>query len=224
MVKYRLLILIFFITITFGVSQTEASVYDVKKYGAVGDGKTLDTPAINKLIEDVSSKGGGTIYFPAGIYLSVSIRLKSNITLYLDQAATILAADPKDGYKYDEPEFNPTDMYQDFGHTYWHNSLIWGENLENISILGPGLINGDGLVRGGSQSRSKEEHEALRDKAPKGKEIGPFGYPNARDNVEPGWGNKAIALKLCRNVMLKDFQFCTAVTLQYLQQVWITSQ
>ncbi len=83
--------------------------------------------------------------------------------------------------------------------------LIWGENLENISILGPGLINGDGLVRGGSQSRSKEEQEALKGKAPKGREIGPFGYPNARDNVEPGWGNKAIALKLCRNVILKDF-------------------
>lgn len=200
-------LLIFFILIPFLFtgSRFNASIYNVKDYGAVGDGKTLDSPAINKAIEDAAAKGGGTVYFPAGTYLSVSIRLKSNIALYLDQGSVILAADPKDGYKYDLPEENKWDMYQDFGHTHWRNSLIWGEELENISILGTGVINGDGLVRSGSQSRSPEEHEALRDKAPEGREIGPFDYPNARDHVEPGWGNKTIALKLCRNIILKDF-------------------
>lgn len=181
------------------------SQYNVKNFGAKGDGKTLDTHAINKAIEEANKNGGGTVYFPAGIYLSVSIHLKSNVALYLEQGAIILAADPKEGYKYDLPEENLWDMYQDFGHSHWRNSLIWGENLENIAILGTGLIDGTGLVRSGSQSRSREEHEALRGKAPEGKEIGPFGYPNARDAVEPGWGNKAISLKLCHNVILKDF-------------------
>ena len=69
-------------------------VYDVTTFGAKGDGQTLDTPAINKAIETAAAAGGGTVHFPAGTYLSVSIRLKSNITLYLDQGATILAADP----------------------------------------------------------------------------------------------------------------------------------
>ncbi len=118
-----------------------SSIYDVRAFGARGDGKTIDTPAINKAIESATAAGGGTVRFPAGIYLSFSIHLKSHITLYFDQGATILAADSnlsKD--RYDLPEPNEWDMYQDFGHSHWQNSLIWGIGLENISILGPGLI------------------------------------------------------------------------------------
>lgn len=179
-------------------------IHDIRAHGAVGDGKTLDSPAINRAIDAAASAGGGTVYFPAGTYLSTSIRLKSNISLYLDQGAVILAANPKDGHRYDPPEPNENDRYQDFGHTHFHNSLIWGENLQNISILGPGLINGAGLVSSGGKSRDSAAHEALRGKAPEGRERGPFGYPDARDAVEPGWGNKAIALKLCRNVIIRD--------------------
>lgn len=179
-------------------------VYDVKRFGARGDGKALDSPAINKTIDAVAAAGGGTVWFAAGTYRSFSIRLKSNITLYLDQGATILAASPKEGDgKYDLPEPNQWDQYQDFGHSHWQNSLIWGENLENISILGPGLIWGKGLVRSGSQSRTKEQNDALGT-APADPRGGPFGYPNPRDAVEPGWGNKSISLKLCRNVIIRD--------------------
>jgi polygalacturonase len=121
--------------------------YNVKAFGAKGDGKALDTGAINKAIDAAAAAGGGTVRFPAGAYLSVSIHLKSNISLYLDQGATIIAADPSNGASYDAPEPNSWDKYQDFGHSHWHNSLIWGENLDNISILGPGLIWGRGLVR-----------------------------------------------------------------------------
>jgi len=124
--------------------------------------------------------------------------------LYLDQGSTILAADPKDGDgKYDDPEPNQWEQYQDFGHSHWHNSLIWGENLENISILGPGRIWGKGLVRAGNQSRTKEQNDALGS-APSDPRAGPFGYPNPRDAVEKGWGNKSISLKLCRNVIIRD--------------------
>jgi len=178
--------------------------FDVRKFGAKGNGKALDSPAINKAIDAAATAGGGTVLFTAGTYRSFSIRLKSNVALYLDQGATILAADPRDGDgKYDDPEPNPSDQYQDFGHTHWHNSLIWGENLQNISILGPGRIWGKGLVRSGSQSRTKEQNDALEKQGPDPK-AGPFGYPNARDAVEPGWGNKAISLKLSRNVIIRD--------------------
>ena len=181
-----------------------AGVFDVKRFGAKGDGKTLDTPAINRAIDAAAAAGGGTVFFSAGTYRCFSIRLKSNIALYLDQGATILAADPKDGDgKYDPPEPNPWDQYQDFGHSHWHNSLIWGENLENISILGPGRIWGKGLVRSGGQSRTKAQNDALGN-APADPRGGPFGYPNPRDAVEPGWGNKSISLKLCRNVIIRD--------------------
>src|SRR4051812_17506204 len=90
-----------------------ANVYDVRAFGATGDGKTIDTPAINKAIDAASAAGGGTVNFPAGTYLSVSIHLKSNITLYLDQGATIVAADSTPGkITYDSPEPNEWDMYQ----------------------------------------------------------------------------------------------------------------
>ncbi len=182
---------------------TQTHAYSVKSFGAKGDGKTLDTPAINKAIDAAAAAGGGTVYFPAGNYLSVSIHLKSNIALYLDHGATIVAAETSNNAKYDAPEPNEWDKYQDFGHSHWHNSLLWGENLTNISILGPGMIWGKGLVRSGSQSRNQQQNDALnaaRDQEPKT----PFGYPNPRDAVESGWGNKAIALKNCRNVNIRD--------------------
>jgi polygalacturonase len=175
--------------------------YDIKAMGATGDGKTLDTPSINKAIETANAAGGGTVYFPPGTYLCYSIHLKNNVALYLDQGATILAAENplKDGEPgYDPPEPNEQwDPYEDFGHSHWHNSLIWGENLENISILGPGRIDGKGLSRGGMpKGREKPKFEKP--------ERAKFNYPGT-DTLPAGIGNKAIALKLCRNVIFKDF-------------------
>ena len=161
--------------------------YNVRNFGARGDSATIDTEAINKAIDAAVAVGGGTIYFPAGEYLSFSIRLKSNITLFLDNGAYLIGADPEKGLGgYDAPEPNDFDKFQDFGHSHWHNSLIWGENIENISIIGHGWIVGNGLTRSG--------------------------------RMNPGLGNKAIALKLCRNVVLKDFtilrggHFCLLAT------------
>jgi polygalacturonase len=182
---------------------TTAPVFDVRKFGAKGDGRKLDTAAINRTIDAAAAAGGGTVFFPAGNYLSVSIHLKSNVSLYLDHGATIVAADVTPGIAYDLPEPNQWDAYQDFGHSHWRNSLIWGENLENVSILGPGRIWGKGLVRSGSHSRTKDQNDALA-KAPPDPKTGAWGYPNARDAVEPGWGNKSISLKLCRNVIIRD--------------------
>ena len=122
-----------------------AGIYDVRAFGAVGDGKTIDSPAINKAIETAAAAGGGTVRFPAGVYLSYSIRLKSNITLYLDSGSKILAANRTihGGDGYDPPEdIGEIKRYQDFGHSHWHNSLIWGENLTNVTITGPGMIDG----------------------------------------------------------------------------------
>ena len=150
--------------------------FNVRDYGALGDGTTIDSKAINDAIDAASEAGGGTVFFPAGVYASYSIRLKSNISVYISQGATILAAAPSGDTGYDAPEPNmwgDSLRYQDFGHSHWHNSLMWGENLENISIFGPGTIDGKGLTR-----------------------EGPHRAPV---------GNKAVALKLCRNIILKDF-------------------
>ena len=87
----KLLTLTIFLTISTHSLSTAAvpTAFNVKDYGAKADGKNLDSPAINSAIDTCSKAGGGTVYFPAGTYLSGSIRLKSNITLYLDSGATI---------------------------------------------------------------------------------------------------------------------------------------
>src|SRR2546423_335773 len=77
--------------------ETKPVVFDVHSFGARGDGKTLDTPAINKAIDAAAGAGGGMVFFPAGEYLSVSIHLKSNVALYIDPGATILGASEKNG-------------------------------------------------------------------------------------------------------------------------------
>jgi len=167
--------------------QQAGASFDVKAYGAVGDGTALDSPAINRAIEAAANVGGGTVHFPAGQYLCHSIRLKSNVALYLGQGAVVVAADPlpegqSGGYDEPEPE-QPWEAYQDYGHNHWKNSLIWGIDLHDISIYGPGRIWGRGLVRSnGSENRD-----------PRG--------PRTQ-----GVGNKAISLKNCRNVQLRDFQ------------------
>src|ERR1017187_1929479 len=145
-----------------------AGVFDVKAFGAKGDGKTPDRDAINRAIDAAAAAGGGTVYFPAGTYLTGSIRLRSNLTLQLEHGTTLEAsADPA---AYDAAEPNQWDKFQDFGHSHFHNGLIWGEGLENVSIVGGGLLRGDALTR---------ERGAV--------------------------GDKLIALKLCRNVTLRDF-------------------
>ena len=145
-------------------------------FGARGDGKTIDTAAINQAIDAAAAAGGGTVSFPAGTYLSYSIHLKNNVGLYLGHGCTLVAAE---GTGYDAAESNePWESYQDYGHNHWHNSLIWGEGLHDVSIIGPGRIWGKGLSRGD-------------------------GHPPKAETA--GVGNKSIALKNCRNVLLRDF-------------------
>lgn len=151
---------------------------NVRSFGATGDGKTVDTSAINQAIDAASAAGGGTVVFPTGSYVCFSIQLKSKVSLYIGPGATIVAAETAaDGASggYDAPEPNQWDRFQDFGHSHWHNSLMWGEDISNVSILGPGLIWGKGLSRGSGDTA-----------------------------LAPGVGNKSISLKNCRNVTLRD--------------------
>ncbi len=160
---------------------------NVREHGASGDGVTLASPRINAAIDEVARSGGGTVYFPAGVYRCYSLHLRSRVCLYLDQGATILAAETPlegttgGGYDAAEPQGASFEAYQDYGHNHWHNSLLWGEGLHDVSILGPGLIWGKGLSRGHDDDT------------------------NLPDTTKPGVGNKAIALKNCRNVTLRDF-------------------
>lgn len=198
-----------------------AADYDVRAFGAKGDGKALDSDAINRAIDSAASAGGGTVRFPAGTYLSFTVRLKSNITLHLDAGATLLAATPAAGFGgYDAPEANEWGerfQYQDFGHSHWRNSLIWGDNLENIAITGSGKIDGThGLVRnagmggggrggrGGGQGRGPNGTAEPGTPAAASAPAAPTAPAPGATARGGGLGNKAIALRNCRNVTIRD--------------------
>ena len=154
--------------------------YNIRSFGAVGDGKNLDSPAINTAIESAFANGGGKIIVPAGIYLCGSIHLKSNIELHLLPGAIIKAA-PASMKVYDESEsFGGFPEYQDGGHTYFHNSLIWAEGQDNISITGRGMIDGEGLTKKDTENAGNVQGGSI------------------------GTGDKAIALKLCTNILIRD--------------------
>lgn len=109
----KLLSLLVILTVASGYAQ---SVFNVRDFGAKGDGKALDSPAINKAIETCAKKGGGTVMLPAGQYLSGSIRMKSNIELRLETGATIIAT--SDHSAYDPSEFFGGPEYQDGGYLF----------------------------------------------------------------------------------------------------------
>lgn len=145
-----------FIIFAIYVQTIFSAVYNINDFGAKGDGVNIDSKAINLAINEASKNGGGTIFIPAGNYLCFSIRLQSKITLQLEQGSTIIAANMNEhNGEYDHPEPNiwgDSLKYQDFGHSHFKNSLIWGIDLEDIAIIGSGRIWGKGLQRWGDKT------------------------------------------------------------------------
>jgi len=147
----------------------KVGTFNVRHYGAVADGTTNDAPAINKAIDACNQAGGGTVFVPSGMYAAGSIHLKSNVTLALD-AGAVLKAMP--GIM-DPWESNPNDKgLMDPAYYHWEASLIWGKNLKNVKIYGPGTLDGSALTRS--------------------------------SKVPKGTGDKGIALKLCKNVEIRN--------------------
>ncbi|HLI47313.1 MAG TPA: glycoside hydrolase family 28 protein [Chthonomonas sp.] len=110
--------------------------WDVRRFGAVGDGKTKNTAALQQAIEAAFRAGGGTVYVPAGTYLTGGLVLKSNVRLYLEAGATLLGStDPAD-YE-DHPGPAP-------GGDANTRHLLFAENAENIALCGLGTVDGQG--------------------------------------------------------------------------------
>lgn len=148
-----------------------------------------NTDMINEWVEKASSNGkkGGTVVIPKGTYPVYTIRMKSYVTLFLEEGAVLWAAKPTEERGYDEPEVNLYAGIQDHGHTYLANSLIYGTDLEDVEIAGSGMLCGvEALERWdpeGNEDREKNGHKGI-------------------------WnGNKGIALRRCKNVILRDFSF-----------------
>ena len=111
---------------------------DVRDLGAKGDGTTLCTESIQKAVDQCAARGGGTVYFPPGVFRSGTIVLKSRVTLWLAAGSTLLGSERLDDYPKRRPAVRSyTDNYVD-------RSLIAGEDLEDVAIRGPGTIDGNG--------------------------------------------------------------------------------
>ena len=139
--------------------QVEANVKD---FGAKGNGKTNDRDAIDRAIDYVNSKGGGTVIVEGGTFLSTTIHFKSNVTLLIKRNAQIKAAKfgfdiPTNtkGHTFDNSCKGTGNTLQDFGHTSYKNALFYGRGLKNIGIKGEGKFD---WKTGKSPDGSKKLH------------------------------------------------------------------
>lgn len=118
--------------------------FQVRDFGAVGDGTSLDTKGIQKAIDACAQAGGGTVHFPAGTYLSGTLFLRSHVTLHLDAGATLLGSKQLQDYP------NTIPAVRSYTDNYTERSLIYAEGLEQIGIAGRGTIDGQGAAFKGS--------------------------------------------------------------------------
>lgn len=113
--------------------------FNIKDYGAIGDGKAMNTEAIAKTISACATAGGGKVMIPAGIWLTGPIQLKSNLNLHAEKGALVIFSPNRQDYPL-------IDTWYEGRPEYRCMSPIFGENLENIAITGEGVFDGSGEV------------------------------------------------------------------------------
>jgi hypothetical protein len=133
------------------------NLFSVRDFGAAGDGKTLDTVALNHAIEACAAGGGGAVIFPPGKYLTGTIHLKSGITLMLEAGAEILGTSDLEQYQY----FTPPRETPLAARLRWHRALILGEGVENVTITGQGSVNGNKVFDPRGEERMRGPHAVL---------------------------------------------------------------
>lgn len=173
-------------------------LFNVQDFGAHGDGLGNNAAAINAAIEACHAAGGGTVFVPAGVFATGSIRLQSNVTLALDSGAVLRALDGAMG----PWEPNPHDQrLMDPAYYHWQASLLWGENLENVKIVGPGTLDGTSLTRS-SKVPAGTGDKAIALKRCRGVEIRSL-------KIAQG-GHYAILASGCADVLIDDVTIDTA--------------
>ena len=156
-------------------AQAQAKIFNVREFGAAGDGQTLDTRAIQKALDACGKAGGGTVLFPAGTYLSQPLTLRTKTTVQLEAGAALLADTNQDEYLKAPGDWLKAKSSGDFV------PFIEGKKLTDITFTGGGTIDGNGAAWWGE--------------AEKARQIKP-GYTLPRPNL--------IALQRCRNVRLEN--------------------
>ncbi|HZQ43503.1 MAG TPA: glycosyl hydrolase family 28 protein [Acidobacteriaceae bacterium] len=129
-----------------------ARVYNIRDFGAKGDGKTMDTAALQAAIDACTRDGGGTVLVPAGTFQIGATELKSNVTLHIAAGATLLGS--ADGKQYHAVDAIP--LHGDTTLVDGNWALLFAVHAKNVTIEGPGMINGQG----------NEFHSPVRGQAP----------------------------------------------------------
>ena len=117
-------------------------IYNVRDFGAKGDGTTLDTPALQSAIDACTRDGGGTVLVPAGTFVIGATELKSNVTLHIANGATLLGSG--DGKQYHAVDAIPLSGDTTLVDGNW--ALLFAVNAKNVTIEGPGTIDGQGAL------------------------------------------------------------------------------
>jgi len=117
-----------------------ARVYNIRDFGAKGDGQALDTTALQKAIDTCSTEGGGTVLVPSGTFVIGTVELKSNITLHIAASGKLLGSG--DGKQYHAVDAIPLEGDHTLGDGNW--ALLFAVNAKNLTIEGPGTIDGQG--------------------------------------------------------------------------------
>jgi len=150
----RALLVVGLVVVTQAAIAAAAGVFNIRDYGATGDGKTLDTPAIDKAMDACAATGGGQVLLPPGKYLSGTVHLKSHVTLFLEAGAVLVGTTKLDKYQHPTPPaFMPEAKWGK-----WHRALILGDGLENIAIAGHGVIDGNKVFDPTGEERMRGPH------------------------------------------------------------------
>ncbi|MBQ4259198.1 MAG: hypothetical protein IJB84_02910 [Lachnospiraceae bacterium] len=162
-------------------------MFNIRDYGAVGDGIQLDSPAIQAAVDACAAAGGGTVFVPAGKYLCGTVHLKSHIHILIEKGAYLLGS--TNLADFDPREENPANCeYQDPSHSYYHFSLFHADNQEDIAITGFGEIDMQSVWDGD-------------------------GRPDENGNRKWWRGAKIIAFKECREIVIRDLSMKNATDL-----------
>jgi polygalacturonase len=149
-----LILLVALLATTRDAVGAEPGILDIRDFGAVGDGKTLDTAAINKAIDACAQAGGGQVRLPPGRYLSATVRLKSHVTLYLDAGARLIGAKDPNLYEHPTvPSFMPEARWGK-----WHRALLLADGAEDIEIAGAGVIDGNRVFDPTGEEKMRGPH------------------------------------------------------------------
>ena len=133
---------------------TDGSQFSIVDYGAVGDGKTINTASVQSAIDACTRAGGGTVVVPPGRFLTGTITLKNNVELHLMRGATLLGSPNHDDY----PSL-PHSEYRALRDSEGFNALVYALEVSGISITGPGTIDGQGSRHKISEDASDERDD-----------------------------------------------------------------